>query len=152
MNDLTAAHRTLPFDSIVRVQRLGTNHAVDVRINDRGPFIEGRVIDLSRESARRLNMIGVGVVPVRIIPMRILPDGAPRWVVLVGKFRREEDAQRFVRGFRARWKAIRIASSPDGQTRYFHAQLSGFRRESDAREMFGRLRREGYTAILTTTR
>lgn len=152
MHTLTAAHRTLPFDTIVRVERLDTRGTVNVRINDRGPFIDGRVIDLSRESARRLNMIGVGVAPVRIVPLRVPPGGVLRWAVLVGRFSREEDARRFAGGFRARWKDIRVVSSPGGPVRYFHAQLNSFQRESDAREMFNRLRREGYTAFLTATR
>jgi rare lipoprotein A len=66
MNKLTAAHPTLPFNTVVRVENLKNGRTVKVRINDRGPFIKGRIIDLSREAAEKLDMIREGVVPVRI--------------------------------------------------------------------------------------
>jgi rare lipoprotein A len=66
MNDLTAAHRTLPFGSIARVTHLNNGRSVVVRITDRGPFVDGRVIDLSRAAARQLKMIEAGVARVRI--------------------------------------------------------------------------------------
>jgi rare lipoprotein A len=74
--ELTAAHRTLPFGTLVEVTRRDTGHRVVVRITDRGPFVRGRVIDLSKEAARRLGSIGPGVVPVRL-RIAALPDAAP---------------------------------------------------------------------------
>ena len=62
----TAAHRTLPFDTRVRVVNLTNGRSVVVRINDRGPFVQGRIIDLSRAAARALGMLRDGVVEVRI--------------------------------------------------------------------------------------
>lgn len=64
--DLTAAHRTLPFGTRVRVTHLENGKEVVVTINDRGPFTKGRVIDLSREAARRLDLIQDGVARVRL--------------------------------------------------------------------------------------
>ncbi len=63
---LTAAHRTLPFGTRVKVKNLKNGKMVRVRINDRGPFVDGRVIDLSKKAARRLGMVNDGVVPVEI--------------------------------------------------------------------------------------
>ena len=63
---MTAAHRTLPFNTIVRVTRISTGAHVLVRINDRGPFVEGRVIDLSHAAAERLGYIPDGHTPVRV--------------------------------------------------------------------------------------
>lgn len=65
-NALTAAHRSLPFGTRVRVTNLNNERSVVVRINDRGPFVRGRVIDVSRAAAERLDMLRAGVVPVRI--------------------------------------------------------------------------------------
>jgi rare lipoprotein A len=61
---MTAAHRTLPFGTRVRVRHLGTGRSVDVRINDRGPFIAGRIIDLSRGAAVVIGMTGSGLARV----------------------------------------------------------------------------------------
>lgn len=65
-NELTAAHRTLPFDTIVRVENLDTGRTVVVRINDRGPFVDNRVIDLSRAAADVIGLTSAGVAPVRL--------------------------------------------------------------------------------------
>jgi rare lipoprotein A len=62
---LTAAHRSLPFGTVVRVLRSAPPGAVYVRINDRGPFVRGRVLDLSRAAAEALSMLRAGVIPVR---------------------------------------------------------------------------------------
>jgi rare lipoprotein A len=63
---MTAAHRTLPFNTVVRVQNMANGKAVQVRINDRGPFITGRIIDLSVRAARALDMLRSGVVLVTL--------------------------------------------------------------------------------------
>ena len=67
---MTAAHRTLPFGTRVRVTNLKNGRSVVVRINDRGPYGHGRIIDLSEAAARRLGMIAAGVVPVTIEVVR----------------------------------------------------------------------------------
>jgi rare lipoprotein A len=64
--EFTAAHRSLPFGTRVRVTRVGSNKSVIVRINDRGPFVAGRVIDVSRSAAEELQMIGAGVARVKL--------------------------------------------------------------------------------------
>ena len=69
-NKLTAAHRTLPCGTVVRVTNLENGESVVVRINDRGPFVRGRIIDLSYEAARRLKMIRKGVVKVKVEVLR----------------------------------------------------------------------------------
>ncbi|HSC44817.1 MAG TPA: septal ring lytic transglycosylase RlpA family protein, partial [Candidatus Acidoferrum sp.] len=66
MNKLTAAHRTMAFNTMVRVTNLTNGKTVVVRITDRGPFIENRIIDLSRAAAETIESIGPGVVPVRL--------------------------------------------------------------------------------------
>jgi rare lipoprotein A len=66
MEQLTAAHRTMPFDTWVRVTNVSNDRTVDVRIQDRGPFVNGRIIDLSRAAARQIEMIGPGIVKVKL--------------------------------------------------------------------------------------
>jgi rare lipoprotein A len=63
---LTAAHKTLPFGTQVKVTNLSNNRSVTVRVNDRGPFAKGRIIDLSRGAAKKLGMLKQGVVKVKI--------------------------------------------------------------------------------------
>jgi rare lipoprotein A len=66
MEKMTAAHRTMPFGTMVRVTNLTNDLTVDVRIIDRGPFVDGRIIDLSRAAARQVHMIGPGTAKVRL--------------------------------------------------------------------------------------
>lgn len=66
-NGMTAAHRTLPFGTRVQVENRSTGRSVIVRINDRGPFVHGRIIDLSRGSARALGMRGTTYVSLRVL-------------------------------------------------------------------------------------
>lgn len=75
MNAMTAAHRTLPFGTTVEVHNLETDRSVTVRINDRGPFVDGRIIDVSRAAAAELEMIATGIARVRL---RILENDTNR--------------------------------------------------------------------------
>jgi rare lipoprotein A len=70
MEKLTAAHRSLPFDTWVEVTNLANRKRVDVRITDRGPFVRGRIIDLSLAAAREIDMVQAGIVRVRIKVIR----------------------------------------------------------------------------------
>jgi rare lipoprotein A len=69
-SEMTAAHRTLPFNTRVRVTHARTKRSVVVRINDRGPFIRGRIIDVSRGAAQALGMLGQGVAQVELQVIR----------------------------------------------------------------------------------
>ncbi len=75
---LTAAHQTLPFDTLVRVTNLQNDLAVVVRINDRGPFVGGRIIDLSRAAAERIDMISSGTASVRLELLGDMPAASWR--------------------------------------------------------------------------
>jgi rare lipoprotein A len=70
-NDLTAAHRSLPFGTVIRVKNLHNGRSVDVRINDRGPFVKGRIIDLSEEAASRIDLRhrGIGEVELQVLSL-----------------------------------------------------------------------------------
>jgi rare lipoprotein A len=78
---MTAAHRSLPFGTRVEVARTDNGRTVVVRINDRGPWIEGRIIDLSEEAARRLDMLDMGVAEVvlRVIDGASVVLGCTEW-------------------------------------------------------------------------
>ena len=110
MERLTAAHRTLPFGVVGEVVNLDNGRAVSVRINDRGPFVEGRVIDLSHAAARELAMLGPGTANVRLrvtsLPSRI-PDGY--FAVQTGAFRERANAERRRQEMERRYGPARLA-------------------------------------------
>jgi rare lipoprotein A (peptidoglycan hydrolase) len=74
MNTFTAAHRTLPFGTICRITNLANDRSVNVRINDRGPFVEGRIIDLSKAAAEALDGIRQGILEIKLEILEF-PDG-----------------------------------------------------------------------------
>lgn len=100
---MTAAHKLLPLGTKVRVTHLGNGRSIIVRINDRGPFVEDRVIDLSRGAATRLNMMGSGTARVRVQSLGGIPqmrddgDLTGPFYVQVGAFASKENAYRLVR-------------------------------------------------------
>ena len=93
MERLTAAHRTLPFGTWVRVVNLTNDKTVDVRIIDRGPFIDGRIIDLSHAAAKAIGLIGPGVAPVRLDILSGPAAGAGWFGVQAGAFRDRDRAE-----------------------------------------------------------
>lgn len=76
-SELTAAHKTLPFGTILKITNTRNNKVVFVRINDRGPFVEGRSLDLSRGSAKALGMTHRGIVKIKIEELSIKAQGNP---------------------------------------------------------------------------
>lgn len=83
MHALTAAHRTLPFDTWVEVEDLDNGKTVVVRINDRGPFVSGRIIDLSFAAADNIDMVRAGLARVRI---KVIPPMQQTYAVQAGAF------------------------------------------------------------------
>jgi rare lipoprotein A len=118
MNAMTAAHRTLPLNTIVRVTDLKTGDSVLLRITDRGPFVTDRVIDLSRAAARQLSVYQHGTALVRIealeTPAPIQEGG--RWCVQIGAFQDSRDAAKLKQKLASRYHTAKVLqfSSPTG--------------------------------------
>lgn len=109
MEKLTAAHRTLPFGTMVRVRNLTNDREVQVRVNDRGPFVKDRIIDLSKAAAREIHMIGPGTA---LVQLRVLslpePDEAAFYAVQAGAFRDRGNADRLRAGMEQRFGSARL--------------------------------------------
>lgn len=94
MNKMTAAHRTMAFGTMVRVTNLTNGKVAVVRITDRGPFVDNRIIDLSRAAAQTIGSIGPGVVPVRLEVISGVDPFGGFFTVQVGAFKDRENAER----------------------------------------------------------
>ena len=90
---MTAAHRTLPFDTVVKVSNLSNGKAVTVRINDRGPFVKDRIIDLSYLAAKQIDMVGPGTARVNLEILKSVPNPFPL-AIQVASFREEANARK----------------------------------------------------------
>jgi rare lipoprotein A len=118
MHAMTAAHRTLPLGSIVRVTNVKTGHSALVRITDRGPFVEGRVLDLSQAAAKKVDVWQAGVAMVRVEVLRTpapLETGG-RWAVQIGAFDEEHAADKLADHLSHRYNTAKVLcfSSPVG--------------------------------------
>ncbi|MGC1828919.1 MAG: septal ring lytic transglycosylase RlpA family protein [Candidatus Acidiferrales bacterium] len=140
MNEFTAAHRTLPFGAVVRVTNLANGRETEVRINDRGPFVANRVIDLSHAAAEALEMIGPGTAPVRLTLLSGPNPEIGFFGVQVGAFQNEENAERLQAQLETRYSPVTIAiyDSPYG---IFHrVRVGRVPSESDAAALAAQLR------------
>ena len=160
MHQLTAAHRTLPFETKVLVTRRDDGRSVEVRINDRGPFIRGRVIDLSFAAARRigLDVDGVAPVSVEVVGRRRPSEHEPPspavdeptasvacWWVQVGAFADPGNARRAVERLEAAGEHPVIVEGPGGLAR---VRVGPFDAERAVEKALERIRRDWPEAVL----
>jgi rare lipoprotein A len=142
MEQMTAAHRTLPFNTWVRVYDLDTNKNVDLRIIDRGPFVDGRVIDISHAAARAIDMIGPGTARVRMEVIRLPEVVEPAvFAVQVGAFRDRRNAERVRNEMEARYGAARLVMRA-GEPPVWRVLVGSETTQDEANSLAGRIRRE----------
>ncbi len=146
MDAMTAAHKSLPFDAIVEVRNLDNGRTIRVRINDRGPFVRGRIIDLSREGAKRIGMLGPGTARVKI---RVVDRAEPiertgSFWVQVAAFRDRSNARELEAKLERLFSGVRIRSQ-DG---WFRVGFGPFSKRSKADEMARKLDRQGHPAMV----
>ncbi len=118
MNAMTAAHRTLPLNSVVRVNNLQTGASAVVRITDRGPFVEGRVIDLSLAAAKALDVWrpGTALVKLEVLEAPAPLDNGGRWCVQIGGFPQQRMAEELRERLARRYQTAKVLdfNSPAG--------------------------------------
>ena len=114
MNAMTAAHLTLPLGSIVRVTNLKTGHSAVLRITDRGPFVEGRILDLSLAAAKALDVYGPGTSKVRleVLQSPAALDIGGRWAIQIGSFADEQSAAEQADRLKRRYQTAKVLKFP----------------------------------------
>ncbi len=140
METMTAAHRTLPFNSWVRVLNLSNQKTVEVRIIDRGPFIRGRIIDLSHAAAKQIDLIGPGITKVRLEVIREPEKPEPAlFAVQVGAFRNRSNADNLRAQMAARYGTARIVLR-QGDPDLWRVLVGAERTEEGATALAARIR------------
>jgi len=134
-NDMTAAHRTLPMGSTVRVTNLATGQQVLVRITDRGPFAPGRVLDLSMGAAKAVGLYRMGVGKVKIEAFaHSTTDPAGKWCVQTGGFKSEDDALELKAKLLRRYRTAKVTEF-EGPTGYWVRIDPPLRSKTEATEI-----------------
>ena len=140
MHAMTAAHKTLPLGIFVKVRHLGNGREIVVRLNDRGPFVKGRVIDLSYAAARRLGIDSSGTGPVRVEALGYQDkgrEGAPvyhplpsyrvgSYAVQVGAFATPDNAHRVAAGLKTRYGAAMVTEGWVGGRRFYRVWVGRY--------------------------
>jgi len=144
MRQLTAAHRTLPFGSIVQVRSLLNGRRVLVRINDRGPFLRGRVLDLSQGAAAQLGMIGQGThrVELNVVAYHGASDEVGALWIQVASFGDRELAQIFMTRLNESYREVRIIAIELSSGTRYRVQVGQFATEQEAAAMAKRIDRQ----------
>jgi rare lipoprotein A len=149
MYKLTAAHRTLPFETVVRVTNLGNGKSTVVRITDRGPFVDNRIIDLSLAAAREIESVGPGVVPVRLEILSAVDPTAGFFTVQVGAFRERGNAERLRERLSASYSPIFIQQMDASEGSLYRVRVGKIPGEDAAHQFGEQLRnREGFTPMV----
>ena len=155
MHQLTAAHRDLPLGTWIMVTNLDNGRSVEVRVNDRGPFVPDRIVDVSYGAGRLLGMIGPGVVPVRIAVTRLATgDGGGRlemtvrFTVQVGSFSSQENARELERSLADGFQGVEVVRRTVGTDTYYRVWVGDFSRRADASAMAEKLARRGHSVLV----
>jgi len=169
MYSMTAAHKTLPLGTWVRVTRLSNQESIVVRVNDRGPFVAGRIIDLTLTGARRLDLVGPGtdVVLVEALGQAevLTIDGRTQRVfvqpasyeeglftVQVGSFQEEANARALAERLRERYGKVFVEPFDHGGRIFHRVRVSEEKTIGDAQRLQGRLEQEGFKDCFVVAR
>lgn len=147
MYDFTAAHRTLPFGTIVEVFSYDTQKKVNVRINDRGPFLPKRIIDLSYGSAKSLGILNLGVSKVKIRAkgiFEIKEEKELKLIIQIGAFKNKDNADKLKEKLKSKYPKIYTEEFSE----FKRVLIGPFFSEEEAGLVFEQLKKDGFTPII----
>jgi rare lipoprotein A len=151
--DLTAASTLFPLGTHLLVTNLANNRSVEVTINDHGPYVTGRQIDLSRKAARVLGVIGPGTARVRM-DVLVTPAGGPaigeRYFVQVGSYADSDNAHRVQQRLAARYPDVHIETAEAGANLYYRVRMGAFMNHDEAASRAAQVAMAGYAAVIIT--
>ena len=163
MYGMTAAHKTLPLGTYVRVRNLNNKKQIDVRINDRGPFVRGRIIDLSYAAAKKIGIVGPGVARVEITAIgSAMPRGSRTgsrvstarvdlnkgdFSFQVGAFRNRENAEKQRKRLSRKYRNVRVERFSDAEGIIYKVRVGKFSSLNQARNQEKVLIEDGYTNV-----
>jgi len=149
MYDLTAAHKTLPLGTYVMVTNLENGKSVEVKINDRGPFIKGRIIDLSYAAAKALDMVNSGIAMIRMEITKKVENYTLQYTLQVGSFKEKRNALSLKEELAMKYKDIYIVAAKTLDAEFYRVRLGHFNSRESAGKMAQRLAEDGYTVFTT---
>jgi len=147
MNASSAAHRTLPLGTIIRVVNLDNSKSITTAITDRGPFVRSRVLDLSYGAARELGFLSQGTARVRIETLE-RPGGPAVYTVQAANYNEEESARLLKERLAKRFEAVSIVLYETNLARYYRVRVGAYASEEVAEKVAAKLTLEGLEPIV----
>ena len=147
MNTMTAAHRTLPFDTVVKVSNLSNGKAITVRINDRGPFVKDRIIDLSYLAAQQIDMVGPGTARVNLEILKSVPNPFPL-AIQVASFKEEANARKLQMELNRRFAPVVVQKYDSSEGTFFRVLVGQFKDLQEAQAVLKTLRQENRDGLM----
>ena len=158
MYDLTCAHKELPFGSVLEVTNTVNGRSVKCTVNDRGPFVSGRDLDLSYAAAKEIGLIGPGQARVKITylgrdasyvkEVRYVSSGGP-YTVQVGSFKELDNALHLKAGLELKYKEVYITEAEIKKATHYRVRVGRFPRKEEAFGLAKTLADEGYSPLVT---
>jgi rare lipoprotein A len=148
MYGISAAHRTLPLGTYIRVTNLDNYKSVKVKVNDRGPFAKNRVLDLSYGAAKELGFVAQGTTKVRIETFEEVRDLAPSYTVQVGAFIEEENARMLKQRLSRKYDTIYIIPFESNTGKFFRVRVGSYSTEEKAERVANGIMLEGVEPIV----
>jgi len=151
MRKLTAAHRTLPFDSIIKVINKSNKHSVIVRINDRGPYAKNRIIDLSKRAAEKIGLISKGFTEVDLILLSAskLPNNlkVPHYTLQIGSYKTYNEAVKIS----SKFNNARVIKTLLNRQIYYRVYIGFFTNKLEVEKLKKSLQKEGINGFVKQT-
>jgi rare lipoprotein A len=150
MYQLTCAHNTLPLGTMVIVTNLDNGRSLEVKVNDRGPFAKGRIIDLSYAAAKMLGFWEQGTTTVKVETLGSWIEEVPRFTVQVGSFSDEQNAQRLAEILKRDFDHVHLTIVETSIQKYYRVRVGQFETRESALVTAERLSQMGYRVLVTS--
>ncbi len=150
MYQFTCAHNTLPLGTIVMVTNLDNGRSLELKVNDRGPFVKERIIDVSYAAARMLGMWEKGTAPVKVEVVGFAPELVQRFTLQVGSFVDETNAQRLAEQLRKNFENVSVAALETQTQKYHRVRVGQFDTRESALVVAEKLAQMGFNVMVTS--
>ena len=149
MYQFTCAHNTFPLGTMVMVTNLDNGRSVELRVNDRGPFVKERIIDLSYSAARILGIVEQGTAPVKVEGLGPLIEPNQPFTLQVGSFTDETNARKVADELRKRFDNVYVATMETSTQKYHRVRIGQFETRDQALAMAEKLSEIGFKVLVT---
>jgi rare lipoprotein A len=150
MYQLTCAHNTLPLGTMVMVTNLENGKSVELKVNDRGPFVKGRIIDVSYAAAKMLDMTEKGTAPVKVEVFGPVVEQVQRFTLQVGSFVDETNAQRLAERLRESFENVHVTTMETQTQKYHRVRVGQFETRESASVTAEKLSQMGFNVLVTS--